>query len=245
MSKRNQRETRSSSSSSSQYQPSPKRLLCDGTPGKDDDHVSLENIMDKLCHLESRMEDLFGSLKSELSCLRHELNEEIEKVKSTVNDVETSLNAAWDTIKDLQDELKVHAEFRKKHEESLEKYLVEDNGVSQSAKAKIVLQESQINLLNTKLSEEQEKIIALENYSRRENLRFMNIPEQEHENCTDTVYDIVENGLNINTQDIYFHAVHRVGKPRSPEDAHYHPDPSLHVFSAGKIGTVFLKRKED
>ena len=57
MSKRNQRETRSSSSSSSQYQPSPKRLLCDGTPGKDDHHVSLDNIMDKLCHLESRMEE--------------------------------------------------------------------------------------------------------------------------------------------------------------------------------------------
>ena len=66
------------------------------------------------------MEDLFGSLKSELSYLRHELNEEIEKVKSTVNDMETSLNAAWDTIKDLQDELKIHAEFRKKHKESLE-----------------------------------------------------------------------------------------------------------------------------
>ena len=99
MSKRNQRETRSSSSSSSQYQPSPKRLLRDGTPGKDDHHVSLGTIMDKLCNLESRMEDLFGSLKSELSCLRHELNEEIEKVKSTVNDMETSLNAAWDTVK--------------------------------------------------------------------------------------------------------------------------------------------------
>ena len=229
MSKRNQRETRSSSSSSSQYQPSPKRLLRDGTPGKDDHHVSLGNIMDKLCHLESRKEDLLGSLKSELSCLRHELNEEIEKVKSTVNDMETSLNAAWDTIKDLQDELKIHAEFRKKHKESLEKHL-EDNGVSQSAKAKIALQESQINLSNTKLSEEQEKIIALENYSRRENLRFMNIPEQEHENCTDTVYDIVENGLNINTQNIYFHAVHRVGKPRSPEDSHHHPRPIIARF---------------
>ena len=99
MSKWNQCETRSSSSSSSQYQPSPKRSLHDGMPGKDDDHVSLGNIMDKLCHLESRMEDLFGSLKSELSCLRHELNEEIEKVKSTVNDMETSLNTVWDTIK--------------------------------------------------------------------------------------------------------------------------------------------------
>ena len=131
-------------------------MLRDGTPGKDDDHVSLGNIMDKLCHLESRMEDLFGALKSELSCPRHELNEEIEKVKSTVNDVETSLNAAWDTIKELQDELKIHAELRKKHKGCLEKHL-EDNGVSQSAKAKIALRESQINLLNTKLSEEQEK----------------------------------------------------------------------------------------
>ena len=70
--------------------------------------------------------------------------------------METTLKAAWDTIKDLQDELKMHAEFRKKHKESLEKHL-EDNGVSRSAKAKIALQESQINLLNTKLSEEQEK----------------------------------------------------------------------------------------
>ena len=52
MSKRNEREARSSSSSSSQYQPSPKRLLHDGTPGMEDDHVSLGNIMDKLCHVD-------------------------------------------------------------------------------------------------------------------------------------------------------------------------------------------------
>ena len=52
-----------------------------------------------------------------------------------------------------------------RNKESLEKHL-EDNSVSQSAKANIALQESQINLLNTKLSEEQDKIIALENYSR-------------------------------------------------------------------------------
>ena len=59
--------------------------------------------------------------------------------------METSLNTASDTIKDLQDELKMHAEFWKKHEECLEKHL-EDNGVSQSAKANIALQKSQINL---------------------------------------------------------------------------------------------------
>lgn len=87
------------------------------------------------------------------------------------------------------------------HLESSEEHL-QGNGVLQSAKAKISQQEGQINLLNKKLSEEQEKIIALENYSHWENLRFMDIPEEEHKNCTDTVYDIIENRLNINTQNL-------------------------------------------
>ena len=75
MSKRNQRETRSSSSSFSQCQPSPKRLLRDGSLSEemDDNQVSLSIIMDKLCHLETGMEDLFGGLKFEISCPRHEL----------------------------------------------------------------------------------------------------------------------------------------------------------------------------
>ena len=57
--------------------------------------------MDKLCHLETRMEDLFGGLKSEISCLRYHVyvHEEIEKVKFIVRDMEKSLEAAWHTIK--------------------------------------------------------------------------------------------------------------------------------------------------
>ena len=74
--------------------------------------------------------------------------------------------------------------------------------------------------MKNQLRNEQEKIIALESYSRRDNLRFMNIPEQRDENCVgDTVYDIIENELNIGTGEIQFHAVHRVGKPRSTVDA--------------------------
>ena len=65
------------------------------------------------------------------------------------------------------------------------------------------------------LKETQEKLIALENYTRKENLRFMNIPERQGENCCDIIYDLIENELKISTQDINirFHAVHRVGKP--------------------------------
>ena len=43
----------------------------------------------------------------------------------------------------------------------------------------------------------------------------MNIPEEADENCSDIVYNIIENELKINPQDIRFHAVHRFGKPPS------------------------------
>ena len=41
----------------------------------------------------------------------------------------------------------------------------------------------------------------------------MNMPERQGESCCDIVYDLIENELKISTQDIRFHAVHRVGKP--------------------------------
>ena len=78
---------------------------------------------------------------------------------------------------------------------------------------KVSLQ-AEIENLKTRLLEEQEKIITLKNYSRRKNLRFMNVPEHNDENCMDVVYDIIENDININVEDIHVLAVHRVGKPR-------------------------------
>ena len=65
-------------------------------------------------------------------------------------------------------------------------------------------------------------VIALENYSQRENLHFMNVPEQEQEeqegeNCANIIYDIIENKLNMDVENLQFHAIHRVGKQRSSE----------------------------
>jgi len=54
---------------------------------------------------------------------------------------------------------------------------------------------------------EREKNTALENYTRREYLKFMNIPERKGENCEELVLSIVRNDLDINTDNIRFHAV--------------------------------------
>ena len=51
----------------------------------------------------------------------------------------------------------------------------------------------------------------------------MNIPERRDENCVDVVYDIIENELNNDQENIQFHAVHRIGKPREVTDANPQP----------------------
>ena len=62
--------------------------------------------------------------------------------------------------------------------------------------------ETEIDALKVRFLEEQEKVIALENYSRRENLRFMNVPEQEGENCPNIIYDIIEDELNMDVENL-------------------------------------------
>ena len=75
-------------------------------------------------------------------------------------------------------------------------------------------------------------MIALETCSRRENLRFMNIPEESYENCIDIIYDIIEKELNINTDNMQFQAVHRIGKARSAssDDTRASPRPIIVRF---------------
>ena len=52
----------------------------------------------------------------------------------------------------------------------------------------------------------------MEQCTRRENLRFNNIEEKEHEDCRAVVYNILEKARGVDTTKIRFHAVHRVGK---------------------------------
>ena len=77
------------------------------------DRPALERIMEKLSYLDNRIEEHFAALKSDISILRHELKKEIEGVKSTLTEVEKSLESAWNVIADLQAESKFHADLKK------------------------------------------------------------------------------------------------------------------------------------
>jgi len=56
----------------------------------------------------------------------------------------------------------------------------------------------------------------------------MNIPESQAENCQSIIYDVLENDLKMNVEEIRFHAVHRVGKPENNGNNSFSPLPTHH-----------------
>ena len=105
--------------------------------------------------------------------------------------------------------------------------------------------ETEIGALKERFLEEQEKVIALENYSWRENLRFMNVPEQEGENCANIIYDIVENEPNMDVENLQFHAIHTVGNGvRRMRHRKLIQGQSLPAFCAERTEIWYLKRRE-
>ena len=78
---------------------------------KQSETLSLEQfkqIMGKLFPLDNQMEEHFGNLTSEISILRHEMKQELDGVKKSLRDVEKSIEVAWDSINDIQEETKTH-----------------------------------------------------------------------------------------------------------------------------------------
>ena len=82
--------------------------------------VTLSQLFDKLNYIDNRMEDHFGSLRTEIASLRYELKDEIEGVKTTIKDMEKSIEAAWDAIGDIQEEMKANSDVRKQLQTDLD-----------------------------------------------------------------------------------------------------------------------------
>ena len=187
---------------------------------------STEILLDKLSAIESRMEDNFSNLHTQISELTCEFKHEINVVKSTLNELEKSVNLAWASIEDLQQESKALKDSKSTHQKMMD----EQSAEIESLKADLEKLQAENEKLKPALKEAQENLVALENYTRRENLRFMNIPESQGENCQNIIY-VLENDLKMNIQHIHFHAVHRVGKPQSNGATPARPRPIIARFA--------------
>ena len=198
---------------------------------ENDSSISMEILLDKLIAIESRMEDNFSNLHTQISELTCEFKHEIKVVKSTLNDLENSVNHAWACIENLQQESKAFKDSKSTHQTMVDEQTAEIQGL----KAEIKKIQIENEKLKPALKEAQENLVALENYTRRENLRFMmNIPESQGENCQVIIYDVIENDLKINVEEIRFHAVHRVGKLQNNGASPPHPRPIIARFALRK-----------
>ena len=158
------------------------------TDGSDVD----SRILEKLSSIQDRIDRGFTKMDDDFAALKLELQHEIRVLKKELTEVSTSLEAAWAEVKTL-----------KENNKSLEEQLQE------------TLQK------NSKLSEEvsslKGRVIRQEDYSRRENLRFYNIPEdpeETNEQCFGKVKELVSE-LGVASDDTKFHAIHRIGKLKS------------------------------
>jgi len=130
-----------------------------------------------------------------MDCFRHEIKENLNGLKATITDIEKSLEKAWEHLDDHTAELKALKD-------------VKDSQQKEIDELKFKLQKTTM-LLNV----EKKNNVALENYTRRENLKFMNIPEDRGEDCKGIIINLIQNDLKIAVTNVRFHAVHRVGKP--------------------------------
>ena len=113
-----------------------------------DSLISMEILLDKLIAIESRMQDNFSNLHTRISELTCEFKHEINVVKSTLNDLEKSVNHAWANIEDLQQESKALKDSKTSHQKMMDEQTAELKKLqAENEKLKAALKEAQENLV--------------------------------------------------------------------------------------------------
>ena len=150
-----------------------------------------KELKDSIDCLKTLVTDGLAELHADLDKLRYEFKADINEVKSSIKKLENSIEFTQGEVDTLKEQVEQESKKHATDVESLHKMVAE---------------------LELKLKEEVERNKNLEQYTRRENLRFNNIPETEDENCKALIYDVIKKDLDVDASEIRFHAVHRVGR---------------------------------
>lgn len=181
----------------------------------------------RLVNIQERIQSGFTKINEEIAALKYELKDDIKSVREELNEATKSLNAAWDEVSSLQGKNRI-----------LQQQL--DSTAEE----------------NVKLREDCEalrvRIVKQEDYSRRENLRFYNIPESAQESNEECVQKVKQVLSDLGApSDVKFHAIHRTGKSiinygaSSTSEGEPRPRPILARFvSRMDSDLIWFKRNE-
>ena len=135
-----------------------------------DDCLNKE-LKDAIDCLKKLVTDGLAELHTDLDKLRYDFKVDISKVKcSSIQKLENSIEFTQGEVDTLKEQVN---EKSKKHATDVE------------------LLQQKVAELELKLKEEVDRKTNLEQYTRRENLRFNKIPESEDENCKVIIYDVI------------------------------------------------------
>ena len=152
---------------------------------------NVQMVKDSIHCLKKVMSGGFAKLHEDMDKLRDEFKEDHDAVKGTIKDIEKSLSSTQEDVESLKEAVKNTSETSAHNIEAMSKRLL---------------------YLEKQLKLGTERNTKLEQYTRRENLRFNNIKEMEREDCKAMIYDTLQRDLELDISSIRFHAVHRVGK---------------------------------
>ena len=129
-----------------------------------------------------------SSIHADIKASKDELKSEIQAVKLELSEVTKSLNAVWEEVQSLKQK---------------NKDLQDQCDTTTREKSK----------LNEEISALKNRLIKMEDYSRRENLRFYNIPENPGESSVDCSRKVSDVQKLLCPENIMFHPIHRTGNP--------------------------------
>ena len=152
--------------------------------------VTLNAIMDTLSSLGEKMDNNFKKLRDEMEIFKQDLKAEVQVLRNTVFELEMAAQTSSSKIESLE-------------------------AGNKSLSLSLASQIKEIATLQAELKKEKEKVLHMEEYSRRENLIFKNIPERPGENPRELIFDIMTKEMDINTSQMRCYAVHRMGKINS------------------------------
>ena len=145
----------------------------------EEDDCSNKEVRDAIDCLKKLVTDGLAELHTDLDKLRYDFKADISEVKSSIRKLEDSMEFTQGEVDTLKEQVN---EKSKKHATDVE------------------FLHQKVAELELKLKEV-DRNKNLEQYTRRENLRFNKIPESEDENCKAIIYDVISNPVPCGTQD--------------------------------------------
>ena len=172
--------------------------------------------MEKVECIQGSLDSNFAQAMSEINNLCADVNARLSILKNATDDLRTSLDAAWVDIEAL-------------------KQLYEQNKLQLAELAEWKCR------LQTEVSATKARAIKLDNYTRRENIRLLNVPESQDENCKEILCGVMAAVKIEGANNTEFHAVHLIGKQRDDGK----PRPIIARFvNREKRNDLWYRRKE-